>query len=241
MGPEAFRHCSALKKVNFLGTIDEWAEITFGCAMENLLNTPTEIASLYINDKLVTDVVLTKATKVSRYAFKCCGAIESVTIGSSVKAIEKEAFYCCAALKNVTISDGLTYIEDSTFGYCRLLEKVVLPSTITYIGKEAFYDCLSLKQIEMPNVAVSIAKDAFELCDELKKTPKGTKGCSNAFGYCGTCAHWTGKRTLDERGIFVKIKDEEAQCKCVDSKCKYSQKETSYNMLRCRCYKAWKN
>jgi hypothetical protein len=122
MGPEAFRHCSALEKVNYLGTIDEWAEINFGCAMENLVNTPTEFASLYINDKLVTDVVLTKATKVSRYAFKCCESIESVTIGSSVKAIEEEAFCCCTSLKSVTISDGLTYIGDSAFSNCSLLQ-----------------------------------------------------------------------------------------------------------------------
>ncbi len=60
-----------LSRVDYLGTIDQWVEIEFGTNDSN----PLEYAKLYINDKEVTEVNITTATKINAYAFYNCQSI----------------------------------------------------------------------------------------------------------------------------------------------------------------------
>ena len=118
-GEHAFLGCSSLTKVNYLGTIDQWATISFNVnAYSNPLSHTDE---LYINNELVTDVVLTTAKKVSNFAFYNCDSLTSVTIGQSVTSIGFSSFNNC---------DSLTSIE--------------IPESVTSIGSNAFYNCTSL-------------------------------------------------------------------------------------------------
>ncbi len=121
IGEDAFSGCSKLTKVNYLGSIDSWVMIDFGYYSSNPLCYGGE---LYINGVLVTDVVLTTATKISNYAFYNCSSLTSVVIGNSV-----------------------TSIGESAFRDCTLLTSIEIPDSVTSIGRNAFYSCSSLKRI----------------------------------------------------------------------------------------------
>ena len=87
IGSSAFWDCSRLTKVNYLGTIDQWAEINFSNSY--LLSYRKK---LYINNKLITKVNLTTATKISGYAFYGYSGLTSITIPDSVTSIGDYAF-----------------------------------------------------------------------------------------------------------------------------------------------------
>lgn len=117
----AFYGCEFLEKVNYKGTIDQWVEINFDSAAAN----PTYYTGdLYINDNLVTDAVLTIATKISGCAF-----------------------YNCNSLTSVKISDTVTYIGDWAFVRCYSLTNIEIPKDVTSIGYNIFSNCNSLSSI----------------------------------------------------------------------------------------------
>ncbi len=98
IGNFAFYGCSGVTSVYYLGTIDQWAEISFGGDTSNPIYYAKK---LYINDELVTEANLTTATKISAFAFYNCSGLTSVTISDSVTSINKSAFCGCSGLKTV--------------------------------------------------------------------------------------------------------------------------------------------
>ena len=106
IGVSAFYGCSSLKEVNYLGTIDQWAEIEFVSDDANPLYYAKQ---LKINGEIVTEVNLTSATKVSKYAFYYCSSLTSVVIGDSVTSIGYEAFYGCSSLTSVIFEDSTNW------------------------------------------------------------------------------------------------------------------------------------
>ena len=81
IGGYAFAYCYGLINVYYLGDIDQWAQINFGGYSSN----PIYYAdNFYINDELLTEVNLTKTTKINSYAFYGCTSITSVEIPESV-------------------------------------------------------------------------------------------------------------------------------------------------------------
>lgn len=129
----AFENCSNLKKVNYLGTIDQWAEIYFGNGVANPLYYAK---NLYINDELVTEVILTTATKISAYAFESCSNLTSITILDSVTSIGYGAFYGCRSLASVTIGNSVISIGWDSFRDCSNLK------TINYTGTKEQWDAI---------------------------------------------------------------------------------------------------
>jgi len=140
----AFSYCGSLVKVNYTGTIDQWAQIKFG----NIGSNPTSISkNLYINDVLVIEATLTTATLISDYAFYFCTDIASVTIGDYVTSIGRYAFGCCYGLKKIKLPKNLTELSDYMFSSCKSLTEIIIPDSVTSIGWEAFFNCSSLKTV----------------------------------------------------------------------------------------------
>ena len=104
------------KRVNYLGTIDQWVEIE-QCGSEMFFRCND---GLYIKDVLITEANITKATKINTEAFYDCASLTSVTIGSSVTSIGPYAFACSS------------------------LEVIVIPNSVTSIGIGAFLGCSNL-------------------------------------------------------------------------------------------------
>ena len=172
MGAEAFEG-SSLTKVNYLGTIDQWAEIRF----ENYSSNPLGCSKkLYINNELVTEANLTTATKISDYAFYSCRELTSITIADSVTSIGSSAFSFCAGLTNITIPDSVTSIGSSAFSFCAGLMNITIPDSVNSIEAGVFFSCDRLTSITIPDSVTSIDFQAFCGCPELKRVfYKGAK------------------------------------------------------------------
>ena len=161
----AFYRCTSLKKVNYTGTIADWCNIYFDSSDANPLNYAH---NLYINDNLVTDLVIPDTVKgIKAYAFYRCTGLTSVTIGNSVKSIGWSAFKGCTGLTSVTIGNSVTSIGGRAFSNCTGLASVTIGNSVTSIGEGAFYNCTGLKNITIPDSVTSISENAFEGCTSL--------------------------------------------------------------------------
>ena len=163
-----------LKKINFLGTVNQWAEIDFNI----LRGAPTQFTEdLYINGELLTSATIT-STKISDFAFIGCKSLESVVIGDNVQSIGANAFARCSSLgieyenayyigteenpykvlvraKNTDITSIQLHADTEilsglAFEFCRSLENIKLNEKLTTIGEYAFYYCESLREMYIP-------------------------------------------------------------------------------------------
>ncbi|MBR2975084.1 MAG: leucine-rich repeat protein [Clostridia bacterium] len=163
----AFEGCTNLKKVTFLGTIDDWVQIYF----YNDYSNPLELAeSLYIDGKLVTEARITTADHIDGYNLSNYGKLKNVYIGSSVEYIVGDAFIGCENLESIQVDEANTdfkSVDGCLYG--------VYPSIYdTVIYKLARYP--SAKKgttFTMPDFATGIEFMAFEGATNLKEVSIG--------------------------------------------------------------------
>ncbi|MBP3495790.1 MAG: leucine-rich repeat domain-containing protein [Clostridia bacterium] len=101
IGIGAFFDCTSLKEVH-ISDIASWCNISFSGASSNPLSLAE---NLYINNELVTNLVIPNTvTRINDYAF-CGGSFTSVTIPDRVTSIGKYAFYNCFKLTSVNFEN----------------------------------------------------------------------------------------------------------------------------------------
>ena len=215
IGSEAFDGCTSLKKVYYTGTVADWCNISFGSSYANPLNNAE---NLYINDKLVTDLVIPDNVKeIKNYAFYRCTGLTSVTIGNSVKSIGEYTFYNCKSLKSITIPDSVTSIGEGAFEYCTGLKKLKYTGTIAdwcnisfgdysanplYYAHNLYINDKLVTDLVIPDTVKKINNCAFEYCTSLTNVTIGNSvtsidsyafsGCTSLkkVNYTGTIADW---------------------------------------------------
>ncbi|MGN0814096.1 MAG: leucine-rich repeat domain-containing protein [Candidatus Coproplasma sp.] len=166
VGNRAFSDCSGLTKVNYTGDIVGWCGISFGGTSGN----PLSVAhNLYINDELVTDLVIPDGvTSIGSYAFFGCSSLTNVVIPDSVKSIYQSTFGACPMLESITVpfvGAAVDGTENTHFGYIfgansYSYNSVYVPSTLKTvvvtggesIGFAAFRGCYSLENLTIPFV-----------------------------------------------------------------------------------------
>ena len=180
IGDYAFYECDSLKKVNYLGAIEDWCRINHdGYHSNPLING----AELYILGVLVTDLIIPESvTEINHYAFNGCSSITSITIHDAITSIGNAAFNGCDFITTVkylgTIEDWCNikfvnrdsnplhvganfYLNDT------LVTDLVIPDSVTRIYAFAFAGCSSIKSVTMSNTVNEIGMVAFGMCVSL--------------------------------------------------------------------------
>ena len=197
VGKYAFIDCNGLTSV-YASDMESWCNIEFSDATSN----PLEYAkNLYINNNLVTEVVIPNTvTKIPLGAFSC-ESVTSVVIPSTVTEIGADAFQDCKELARVEISDieswcnisfdnvnaNPLYFTKKLYVNKELLTDLVIPDTVKEIKDYAFYQCETLTSVLIPNSVTSIGDSAFYKCNKLTsiQIPDSvTKIGERAFYWC---------------------------------------------------------
>lgn len=169
---DAFSGCG-LKKVNYEGDVKGWLGIDF----HSQGNPIRYSRNLYINDVLLTDLVIPDDVTTVSDAFAHDTCLTSIVIGNSVTDISMGAFYGCTGLTCVSVKTGNTkydsrdncnaIIETATNTLVKGFNITAIPNGVTSIGEEAFFDCTGLTSVTIPNSVTSLEFGAFSHCEDL--------------------------------------------------------------------------
>ncbi len=170
IGEKAFNNCDNLTGVH-ISDVAAWCNISF----ENFTANPIYFAeNLYLNDKLVTDLVIPDSvTSIHDELFRNCTSLTSVNIGNGVASIGHYAFLDCNNLIHVTVGDSVTSIGYMAFN-CSNLAHVV------YTGTQEQWKSISIgnRNVQLTHAEVMHYGDT-----EMIRTDN----CVNAGLYCTAC------------------------------------------------------
>lgn len=153
IGDDAFRGCSALKKVTIPQSVTSIGDSAFaGCH---------NLDSVTINDA---------ATSIGNRAFTECPLTTTLSLGKKITTIGDEAFYDCRGLTSVTIPPSVTSIGNDAFGQCHDLQSLTIKDAATSIGHRAFLGCTSLETISLGENIKTIGYHAFNSCTSINLT-----------------------------------------------------------------------
>ena len=147
IGERAFRGCSALTSIKISNSVKSIALYAFdGCeqltniyitdlaawlnisGLEYLMAMGETLHNLYLNNELLTEVVIPDSvTEICDYAF-AVSSIKSVIIPNSVTTIGMGAFVFCSSLTSVHIPSSVTTIKYGAFSQCCELKQITVDS-----------------------------------------------------------------------------------------------------------------
>lgn len=125
IGRTAFGN-TRIKEPYYNGTVDQWANISFGSRSSNPIYTAK---ALYINGEKLTEAVISSPV-VNDYAFYCCESLEKVTFTDSVVEIGWESFGYNYYIKEISFGKNLKSVDRDAFTYCSRVEKVNTTMTL---------------------------------------------------------------------------------------------------------------
>lgn len=103
--------------------------------------TPWAAAAPYITGAVVEEGL----TSIGAYAFADMPKLKSVTLGSTVTAINSNAFRGCTSLgSSFTLPSTVRRVYDDAFADCTGILQLQLTKNLTYVGKYAFRNCVCL-------------------------------------------------------------------------------------------------
>ena len=153
-GTSAFTDTTALTKVYYEGTLDDWVGITFasGAGGTPLCNG----ATLYIDNQPVQVgeyTIPAGTTTIAPYTFYKMSGITKIIVPDSVTNYGTFAFAKCADLTEVVMGTPATAptVGASLFQDCEKLNKVTLPENLVTVGNAMFLNCTGLKSIALPD------------------------------------------------------------------------------------------
>ena len=155
-----------VSRIYYQGTLAEWLNM-----LKHDFLIGTEI---YIDGKLITDVVVPEGTQRIGSAFNNWRWLKSIHIPASVDNINISNIQ--GNLESITVDErNKTYRSD---GNCLIKNDTVIAGcntsvipddgSITRIGDWAFYNCDGLRTITLPSSVETIGQNAFAACDGLE-------------------------------------------------------------------------
>ena len=157
--------------------------------IEQFLNIETDIytvlldggAELYLNNILVTNLVIPESVKNIGWNLRGCSSLTSVTIPDNMQSISDRAFQGCSKLSEIVYPETISLIEEYAFSGCNFSE-FAFSESISYIANYAFSGC-KFSEIVLPESVSSIGEYAFYNCKNLEKITISDKTViySNSF------------------------------------------------------------
>lgn len=138
--------------------------------------------------KSAKSLVVAQGVKRVQYrAFECMENLKTVSLPSSLLAIDEFAFWRCRTLANIIIPESTAKIGTFAFGKCTALESIYIPQNVSVIEWGTFEGCTGLKNVGMFKTMRSIRAWAFWGCTSLVNInlPQSVAEIGdNAFGGC---------------------------------------------------------
>lgn len=194
IGNEAFRGCTALKKVTEYDSITSCgAYAFFGTSFQNSYSgNELILGSVLVHSKASGSYIIPSSVKsVAPYAFLGNEDITSVTIGQSIASVGEGAFYSCKNLKTVSCSTDVNYIGAFAFEGTKYLSsvtdefltlgngilvksnstktEVTIPSNVKQISAGAFLNNTKVTKVTLHDSVSGIGMRAFAGCTSLKE------------------------------------------------------------------------
>lgn len=181
IGGEAFWDCSGLESV-YISDLAAWCKIDYGYRVGDYNGNPLgNGADLYLNGKLVTDLVIPEGvTEIEMGAFRGCTSIKTVVIPDSTTHIYWNVFENCCNLESVTFGSGLTNLYDMVFADCEKLKSVYISDLaawceMEYIssfpfgyGANLYLNGDMVTDLIIPEGVMHIASYAFSGCQGIE-------------------------------------------------------------------------
>lgn len=148
IGNNAFSSCDALSDIH-IPDIGSFSSIDFE------FNPLSLAENLFINGRLVTELVIPDGTKViGQNAFKDFSPIKKVKIPDSVTSIGDSAFEGLRQLESIELPKNIEYIGSRAFAGCEKLKTITIPSSVKKMGLGVLYGCAGLESISIPFVGL---------------------------------------------------------------------------------------
>lgn len=213
IGDLAFGFCSSLTEMtlnaktlgsNIFCADEKLTSITIGKDVETISNegfiSSSSTPGLLANISVASENTHFKVQNGILYSYdgtrliRCLPTSEltTITVDSSVTAMDAYAFAECKNLKTITISNVLS-IPNSILLICPNLETVTIQNA-TSIGYMAFYRCEKLTSVTLPDTLTKIGGDTFSYDKALSSIfipASVTTMASEVFEY------WTSDQTIN--------------------------------------------
>ena len=162
IGEDAFRGCSALKKVTIPQSVTSIGDYAFGECVS--------LKTLSFGENSFGENIETNIKTIGNYAFNHCNDLESVTIPQSVTSIGREAFRFCNNMKSLAINGAIESMGIGAFAGCISLKTLSLGENIKMIGNSAFDSCtnIDLTNVTIPENVTTIRPGTFDYCTHLE-------------------------------------------------------------------------
>ena len=193
----AFLDCTNISSVKFVGTINDWARISFASSANPMLYT----TNFLLNDNIVTSITLDNTVNsISKYAFYNFVNVTDITLSNSVTEVGALAFANCTKLTTLNMPSSITSLGSSILENCSAITTITLPflgssstssqpikwlfgvynntnipSTLTNISilggaitDNAFLECSNIRTIQLPDTITSMGNNVFYNCTSLE-------------------------------------------------------------------------
>jgi hypothetical protein len=171
-----------IEKLNYLGTVNQWVEITF--SFGNFMSCAD---NFYIKGDLLTSANIT-AKRINDWAFFGCKSLTSVCLSDDIEYIGAHAFWQSSI--SGTQYGNAYYIGTQSNPYKILLKAVSKDITDVELHADteiicggAFSGCVQLANVSLNSKLNKIGYTAFDCCPELTKLtiPASVKAISAAL------------------------------------------------------------
>lgn len=144
-----------LQVFSFAQTVFE----TGGIKYSTISTVPNAVAVTYKMPYYEGDIVIPEqvthegtvytVVAISKFAFRYCSLLTSVSLPNTIKRIEYEAFGWVYGLDTMLVPNSVTYVSSRAFASCTNLKTIFFGSSVDTIGDCAFWECTSLTEINV--------------------------------------------------------------------------------------------